>query len=215
MKIIILGAPGAGKGTQAEQLEAYLRVPTISTGMMVRKAIREQTEFGKLSKEYIDNGQLVPDDAMIKVLDERLRDKDCRHGFILDGYPRTVHQAKDLENKGIIIDKVLSVEVPDELIVERLSGRLECKECGASYHIKYRAPRDEGMCDVCDIPLVRRDDDIPEIIKKRLEAYHEKTAPLKEYYASSGKLCVAKGQGDIKDTIRVVFEVLGLGVADN
>ncbi|MCL2837513.1 MAG: adenylate kinase [Oscillospiraceae bacterium] len=214
MKLVILGAPGAGKGTQAEQLEAYLRVPTISTGMMVRKAIREQTEFGKLSKAYIDDGQLVPDDAMIKVLDERLRKKDCRHGFILDGYPRTVHQAKDLENKGIIIDKVLSVEVPDELIVERLSGRLECGNCGASYHVKYRAPMEEGICDVCDSPLIRRDDDIPEIILKRLAAYHEKTAPLKEYYAKQGKLCVAEGQGDIKDTINEVFKVLELGVTD-
>jgi len=213
LKLVILGAPGAGKGTQAEQLEAYLRIPTISTGMIVRKAIREETEFGKLSKTYIDNGQLVPDDAMIAVLDERVRQRDCKHGFILDGYPRTVRQAEDLEEKGIIIDKVLSVEVPDELIVERLSGRLECKECGASYHIKYRPPQEEGICDVCDIPLVRRDDDIPEIILKRLAAYHEKTAPLKEYYASRGKLCVAEGQGNIKDTIRVVFEVLGLGVS--
>jgi len=214
MKLVILGAPGAGKGTQAEQLEAYLRIPTISTGMIVRKAIREQTEFGKLSKEYIDNGQLVPDDAMIKVLNERLKQRDCRHGFILDGYPRTVTQAQDLENNGIIIDKVLSVEVPDELIVERLSGRLECGNCGASYHIKYRAPQEDGICDVCDSPLVRRDDDVPDIIMKRLVAYHEKTAPLKEYYAKQGKLCVAEGQGDIKDTIRVVFEVLGLGVTD-
>jgi len=208
-----LGAPGAGKGTQAEQLEAYLRIPTISTGMIVRKAIREGTEFGKLSKEYIDNGQLVPDDAMIAVLDERVRRKDCRHGFILDGYPRTVRQAEDLEAKGIAIDKVLSVEVPDELIVERLSGRLECKECGASYHVKYRPPQEEGICDVCDIPLVRRDDDVPEIILKRLAAYHEKTAPLKDYYAERGKLRIAEGQGDIKDTIRVVFEVLELGVS--
>ena len=214
MKLVILGAPGAGKGTQAEQLEAYLRVPTISTGMMVRKAIREQTEFGKLSKEYIDNGQLVPDDAMIAVLNERVKQRDCRHGFILDGYPRTVHQAQDLEANGIIIDKVLSVEVPDELIVERLSGRLECKECGASYHVKYRPPQEEGICDVCDIPLVRRDDDVPHIILKRLAAYHEKTAPLKDYYAKQGKLCIAEGQNNIKDTINVVFAVLGLGVAD-
>jgi len=214
MKLVILGAPGSGKGTQGEQLETYLRVPTISTGMIVRRAIAEQSEFGNLAKEYIDNGQLVPDKEMIEIIDERLRHKDCRHGFILDGYPRTVAQAEDLEKKGIIIDKVLSIEVHDDEIIERLSGRLECTECGASYHIKYRSPRDSGICDVCDTPLVRRADDIPEIIKKRLTAYHEKTAPLKEYYEKRGKLRVAEGQGDIKDTIRVVFEVLGLGVTE-
>ena len=214
MKLVILGAPGAGKGTQGEQLEAYLRVPTISTGMIVRKAIGEQTEFGILAKKYIDNGQLVPDGEMIKIVDERLKQRDCKHGFILDGYPRTVAQAEDLEKKNIIIDKVLSIEVDDDEIIDRLSGRLECSNCGASYHISWRPPVEEGFCDVCDTPLVRRSDDVPEIIKNRLIAYHEKTAPLKEYYAKQGKLCIAQGQRNIKDTIRVAFEVLGLGVAD-
>ena len=214
MKLVILGAPGSGKGTQGEQLEAYLRVPTISTGMIVRRAISDQTEFGKLAKEYIDNGQLVPDEEMMKILHEQIAHKRCRHGFILDGYPRTVAQAEDLEKNGIIIDKVLSIEVNDDEIIERLSGRMECRECGASYHIKYRPPNEDGICDICDSKLVRRDDDVPEIIKKRLIAYHDKTAPLKEYYAARGKLCIAEGQGDIKDTIRVVFEALGLGVTD-
>ena len=210
MNLVILGAPGAGKGTQAEQLGVRLLLPTISTGMMIRKAIREASEIGLAAKQYIDNGQLLPDDIMIKLINERLSLSDCAKGFILDGYPRTVVQAEELDKSDIRVDRVLSIEVEDEKIVERLSGRLECEKCGASHHVIYRTPKVEGVCDVCGSKLVRRSDDDPEVIRRRLVNYHELTEPLKAYYAKQNKLCVAYGQEEIKDTTREVLKVMGI-----
>ena len=210
MRLVMLGAPGAGKGTQAEQLSVRLIIPAISTGMIIRTAIREGSDFGNRAKEYIDLGQLVPDDLMIELVSRRLEDDECARGFILDGYPRTVVQAQSLDESGIAVDRVLSIEIPDEKIVERLSGRLECEKCGASHHILYRPPRQKGVCDVCGSNLTHRSDDHPEVIRKRLEGFHRLTEPLKKYYETRGKLCVVHGCEEIKDTTAAVFKALGI-----
>ncbi len=210
MKLIILGAPGAGKGTQAEILSDKLNVPAISTGAIIREEIENKTPFGIKAKTYIDKGQLLPDDDITKKLLERIGRDDCKNGYILDGYPRTVAQAQILENSDIEIDAVLSLEVEDNVIIERLSGRRECTQCRAPYHIKNNPPKKEGICDRCGAPLKIRDDDNPETIAKRLEVYHEKTAPVMDYYRSNGKLVSVKSESSIDTTAKNVLVSLGI-----
>ena len=208
MKLIILAAPGAGKGTQAENLSKHFGIPTISTGAILRKNIADGTELGSIAKQYIDDGQFVPDDVMIDIVRKRLHEDDCKNGFILDGFPRTLTQAEVLEKSDIDIDKVLTIEVPDEKIIQRLSGRLECKSCGSTFHKLYRIPKKEGICDNCGGELTTRADDKPDVIKHRLEVYHNQTEPLKQFYKDRGILRVAVGQEEIKDTTAAVIEAL-------
>ena len=208
MRLILLAAPGAGKGTQAEILSEHYGIPSISTGAILRKAIKDGTELGKTAEKYINDGKLIPDDLMLKVMDERFKNDDCKNGFILDGFPRTLAQAEALSASPIKIDKVLSIEVDDRTIIERLSGRLECKSCGSTYHTEHRPPKTPGVCDKCGGELGARDDDKPETVKQRLKTYHEQTEPLIEYYRDKGLLRVAKGQSEIEETSRVVFEAL-------
>lgn len=208
MKLIILAAPGAGKGTQAELLSKHFNIPTISTGAILRKNISEGTELGEIAGKYINDGKLIPDDVMIKVVEERLLESDCENGFILDGFPRTIAQAEALENSHIKIDAVLTIEVPDEKIIERLGGRLECKNCGSTYHKLYRAPKTEGVCDNCGGKLETRADDKPETVKERLATYHEQTEPLKKFYADRNMLRVAHGREEIADTTAEVIKAL-------
>lgn len=207
MKIILLGAPGAGKGTQAEKLSQKFNIPAISTGYIIRQAIADKTELGKLAQIYIDEGKLLPDDVVIKLLLERINKADCNNGFILDGFPRTLYQAKALDEMGIAVDKVVSIAVEDEAVIERLSGRRECKKCGTPYHISYNKPSVEGKCDVCDGELIQRADDNPETIKNRLVVYHQQTEPLIEYYKNSGRLNVVYSQDTIEETTKKVFEI--------
>ncbi len=211
MKLILMGPPGAGKGTQGEILEKKLGVSTISTGLMLRTAIKEQTEVGKLAEKYINEGKLVPDDVMVKVVKERLAKPDCEKGFILDGFPRTTAQAEALDAAGVEIDKVLLLEVDDSKIVERLSSRRECSKCGLPYNIISKRPAKEGVCDSCGGELIQRKDDVPETIQNRLNVYHEQTEPIKEYYLAKGILAVAKGEEELKDTTANVAKALGLG----
>ena len=208
MKLIILAAPGAGKGTQAENLSKHFGIPTISTGAILRKNIADGTELGSIAKQYIDDGQFVPDDVMIDIVRKRLHEDDCKNGFILDGFPRTLTQAEVLEKSDIDIDKVLTIEVPDDKIIQRLSGRLECKSCGSTFHKLYRIPKKEGICDNCGGELTTRADDKPDVIKHRLEVYHNQTEPLKQFYKDKGILRVAVGQEEIKDTTAAVIEAL-------
>lgn len=210
MKLILLGAPGAGKGTQAEVLSDKFNIPVISTGEIIRNALKNETELGKKAKQYIDKGLLVPDQIVIEIIKERLSEDDCRNGFILDGFPRTVPQADALDEMNVKIDKVLAIEVPDEKIIARISERRQCSECGATYHTEYKPPQKEGVCDVCGGELMMRKDDAPETVKQRLEVYHEQTEPLKEYYQNKGLLVVAYGQEEIKDTTKEVFKALGV-----
>lgn len=208
MKLILLAAPGAGKGTQAEKLSEYFNIPTISTGAILRKNIKEETELGKIASEYINDGKLIPDDVMIKVMEDRLADDDCKNGFILDGFPRTLAQAEALDASPIEIDKVLSIEVPDEKIISRLSGRLECQSCATTYHKEFRPPVKENVCDKCGGKLDVRADDKPETVKSRLETYHNQTEPLLHYYSEKGMLRVAVGQEEIADTTKMVLKAL-------
>lgn len=210
MKIIMLGAPGAGKGTQAEKIAEALHVPTISTGFIIRKAIAAQTELGKTAKDFIDKGQLVPDDVVIQILFERIAESDCKNGFILDGFPRTIPQAQALVDAGVQIDKVLSIEVPDEQILERLSGRRECKKCGRTYHVLYNKPEKENVCDSCGSELICRADDNPETIKSRLAVYHKQTEPLIQFYQKMGILVYAHSQEKVEDTTKEAFKALGV-----
>lgn len=208
MRIILLAAPGAGKGTQAERLSEHFGIPTISTGAMLRHNIQEGTELGKLASKYIDNGKLIPDDVMIAVMKDRLAKQDCQNGFILDGFPRTLTQAEALDASDIEIDVVLNIEVADETIIRRLGGRLECKECGSTYHKEFHKPEQEGVCDKCGNALVTREDDKPETIKSRLNVYHSQTEPLLTYYQNKGILRVAEGQDEIADTTAEVLKAL-------
>ena len=212
MKIILLGAPGAGKGTQAEEISKKLNIPAISTGFIIRNAIAAQNEVGKLAKEYIDKGQLVPDEVIIKILFERLKEDDCANGYILDGFPRTLPQAYALDEHNVNIDKVLDIEVEDDVIIERLSGRRECSKCGRTYHVLYNKPSVEGSCDSCGGELICRKDDNPETIKERLVVYHNQTEPLKEFYKNKGIMVVAKSQNDVKETTNEVFKALGVSL---
>ena len=200
MKLIFLGAPGAGKGTQAEKVSEYLQIPTISTGNIIREALKNGTEMGKKAKSYMDSGALVPDDVVIGIIQERLAQPDCENGFILDGFPRTIPQAEALDRMGIHIDRIIDIEVPDETIAQRVSGRRVCAACGSSYHLDFKKPQVDGVCDRCNGALVQRKDDQPETVKERLAVYHEQTEPLKEYYAKSGKLVIVEGQERVEDT---------------
>ena len=206
-----MGPPGAGKGTQGEILEKKLGISTISTGLMLRTAIKEQTEVGKLAEKYINEGKLVPDEVMVSIVKERLAKPDCEKGFILDGFPRTTAQAEALDNAGVDIDKVLLLEVDDDKIVERLSSRRECSKCGVPYNIISKKPAKEGICDNCGGELICRKDDIPETIQNRLNVYHEQPEPIKKYYEAKGILVVAQGEEELKDTTENVVKALGLG----
>lgn len=188
MNIILLGAPGAGKGTQAELLAEKLEIPTISTGAMLRAAIRKGTELGKKAKELIDRGQLVSDDVMVGMISERLKEEDCKNGFILDGFPRTIAQAEALDELGVQIDAALSFEAADEVILKRLGGRRECPKCGATFHVENKPSAKGNFCDKCGAELKTRDDDKEETIKKRLQVYYAQSAPLKGYYEQKGAL---------------------------
>ncbi|MBQ9735913.1 MAG: adenylate kinase [Clostridia bacterium] len=210
MKIIFLGAPGAGKGTQAEIVSERLSIPTISTGAIIREALKAGTEMGLAAKKFIDAGALVPDEVVIGIIKERLAKEDCRSGFILDGFPRTVPQAEALDQMGVAIDLVLSLEVADEAIVERMSGRRVCDKCGASYHTKYLPSKDGVNCDKCGNALSIRRDDAPEVVLSRLEVYHNTTEPLKEYYEKKGILKLVAGQEDVKDTTALTLAALGI-----
>ena len=210
MKLIFLGAPGAGKGTQAEIIAGKLNIPTISTGNIIREALANGTEMGLKAKSFIEAGKLVPDDVVIGIIKERLAESDCNNGFILDGFPRTIPQAEALDNMGIIIDKVVDIEVPDEDVVNRMSGRRTCKGCGASYHIQNKPSKVEGVCDSCGGELTIRKDDAPETVLDRLNVYHEQTEPLKNYYADCGKLTVVEGQEELADTTALMEKALVL-----
>lgn len=209
MKLIMLGAPGAGKGTQAEILSEKLSIPAISTGAIIREAIEKKTPFGIKAKTYIDKGQLLPDEAVIEIIMHRISEPDCVGGYILDGFPRTLSQAKALDDYGIEIDTALSLEVDDDVIVERLSGRRECSVCRTPYHVVSNPPKVDGICDKCSAPLKSREDDVPEIIASRLAVYHKETAPVKEYYEAKGKLKKVMGQNGVENTSKSVLSALG------
>ena len=208
MKLILLGAPGAGKGTQAEIISEKYNIPTISTGNIIRAAIKNGTEMGLKAKSYTDAGNLVPDDVVIGIIKERLNESDCVNGYILDGFPRTIPQAEALDKFGFNIDLALSIEVADSEIVKRMSGRRVCEKCGASYHVEYKKPQKEGICNLCGEPLIIRKDDEPETVMNRLGVYHQMTEPLKDYYASCGKLVCVEGQEELTDTTRLVLAAL-------
>lgn len=208
MRLIILAAPGAGKGTQAEILSKHFGIPTISTGAILRKNIADGTELGEIAKKYIDDGKFVPDEVMIDIVRKRLHEADCKGGFILDGFPRNLNQAEVLDKSDIEIDKVLTLEVEDSAIIERLSGRLECKSCGSTYHKLYKKPKVEGVCDNCGGELTVRADDKPEIIKDRLATYHSQTEPLKKFYAEKGMLHTVVGRDGIEETTKEVLKAL-------
>ncbi len=212
MKIILLGAPGVGKGTQAERISKHLGIPAISTGLIIRHAIAAQNEVGKLAKDFIDKGQLVPDEVVIKILLDRLKESDCDNGFILDGFPRTIPQAQALVDNGIDIDKVVDIELEDEEIMSRLSGRRECSGCGKTYHIVWNKPSKDGICDSCGADLVRRHDDEPDTIKKRLVVYHNQTEPLKTFYKEKGLMVAVRSQEGVEETTKEVFKALGVNV---
>lgn len=209
MKIILLGAPGAGKGTQAEIISRKLGIPTISTGNILRAAVKEGTPIGLQAKSYMDAGKLVPDEVIIGIIQERLAQPDCAGGFILDGVPRTIAQAEALERHGIRFDAVLSLEVSDDVITGRLTGRRTCHTCGTPYHIVVAPPQKEGVCDKCGGVLEQRKDDQPETVKHRLEVYHSETEPLKDFYAEKGVLKRVPDLGGIEETNAEIMELLG------
>ena len=198
MKIIFLGAPGAGKGTQAEVVSERFGIPSISTGAIIRAALAEGTPTGLKAKEFIEKGNLVPDEVVIDIIKERLAKDDCKNGFILDGFPRTVPQAEALDRMGIAIDAVVSLEVPSEEIVERMSGRRVCNRCGASYHVQYNPSKDGVHCDRCGEELTIRKDDEPSVVLSRLEVYHTSTEPLKSFYDRKGILKLVDGHGNVE-----------------
>lgn len=209
MKIIFLGAPGAGKGTQADIVAKKLGIPTISTGNMLREAIKNGTELGLKMKQYTENGQLVPDDVIMGIVAQRLAEPDCAKGYILDGMPRTTAQAEALEKIGIEIDDAISIEIDDEVIEERMEGRRVCEHCGASYHIHANPSKVEGVCDSCGGKLVIRKDDAPETVKERLRVFHEQTEPIKGFYEARGKLKLVRGDQPIADATAEIMAALG------
>ena len=210
MNIIFFGAPGAGKGTQAEIVSKKLDIPTISTGNIIREAIKNGTEMGLSAKSYIDAGKLVPDEVVIGIIKDRLDKDDCKNGFILDGFPRTIPQAKALDEMGVKIDVVLNIEVSDEDIVNRMSGRRTCPKCGSTYHIEFNPTKTEGVCDNCGAELTVRKDDHPDVVKSRLDVYHSETEPLKDFYARRGKLVKVDNQPTIEATTVAIEKALGL-----
>lgn len=213
MKIIMLGAPGAGKGTQAKKIAEKYQIPHISTGDIFRANIKGGTELGMKAKSFMDQGQLVPDDVTIGMLLDRIHEADCADGYVLDGFPRTIPQAESLtralEEMGEKMDYAINVDVPDEAIVSRMSGRRACLACGATYHIVYNAPKQEGVCDTCGESLVLREDDKPETVQKRLDVYHEQTQPLIDYYGAAGILVTVDGTKDLNEVFKDIIAVLG------
>ncbi len=208
MKLILLGAPGAGKGTQAEKIcEAY-KIPTISTGNILRAALKSGSEIGLKAKSYMESGALVPDEVLIEIIKDRLAEKDCENGFILDGFPRTIPQAEALDSMGVDIDKCLNIEVADDAIVARMSGRRVCEKCGASYHVMFKKPSAEGICDSCGGTLVQRKDDEESTVLARLKNYHSQTEPLKNYYEKQGKLVSVEGTGSIEEITKACLKAL-------
>ena len=213
MKIIMLGAPGAGKGTQAKKIADKYQIPHISTGDIFRANIKEGTELGKKAKSYMDQGQLVPDELTLELIMDRFQNPDCKNGYVLDGFPRTIPQAEALTEalakKGETIDYAINVEVPDENIIDRMGGRRACLACGSTYHIVYAPTRVEGICDRCGEKLVLRDDDKPETVKNRLNVYHNQTQPLIEYYTRQGKLAEVDGTQSMEDGFNAIVKILG------
>ena len=210
MRLILLGAPGAGKGTQAEILSKLMGIPTISTGNILRAAMKNGTPVGLAAKSYVDAGKLVPDEVIIGIIQERLAEPDCANGYILDGVPRTIPQAEAMEKMGIAVDCALSIEVEDQVIIDRMSGRRTCPACGASFHVVSNPPKQDGICDSCGAELTIRKDDAPETVKARLSTYHKETEPLKAFYAERGKLKEVEGKATIDATTEAVKEALGL-----
>ncbi|MEM3513036.1 MAG: adenylate kinase, partial [Thermoplasmata archaeon] len=204
MNLIMLGAPGAGKGTQAQKLATKLGIPQISTGDMLRQAVAEKTGLGMEAKKYMDAGKLVPDEIVVGIVKERLQKSDCKSGFILDGFPRTLEQAKALD-KIAVIDYVVNIDVPEEILVERITGRRSCKKCGAVYHVKYNPPKVLNKCDSCGEPLYQRDDDKEETVRKRLETYRSQTKVLIDYYAGQNKLVNIDGHREIEAIFRDIL----------
>lgn len=209
MNLILLGAPGAGKGTQAEVISEALSIPQISTGNILREAVKNGTEFGLKAKAAMESGALVSDEVVIGILKDRIAQDDCKNGFILDGFPRTVPQAEALEAMGVNIDKVVEIYVPDETISKRLSGRRVCEGCGASYHTDFKPSKVAGKCDKCGGNTVIRKDDEPATVLERLKVYHEQTAPLKDFYAKRGKLETVIGQEEVSDTSKLTLKAVG------
>lgn len=210
MNLILLGAPGAGKGTQAEIISEALNIPQISTGNMLREAVKNGTEYGLKAKAVMEAGGLVSDDIVIGILKDRIAQDDAKNGFILDGFPRTVPQAEALDKMGVQIDKVIEIFVPDETIKERVSGRRVCEGCGATYHVQYKPSKVEGVCDKCGGKTIIRKDDQPETVISRLETYHETTEPIKAYYEKQGKLETVIGQEEVADTKRLTLKAVGV-----
>ncbi len=208
MKIIFLGAPGAGKGTQAEIVAEKYAIPTISTGNIIREALRTGTPMGLKAKSFIEAGQLVPDEVVIGIIRDRLAADDCANGFILDGFPRTIPQAEALDEMGIAIDKVIDIEVADERIVSRMSGRRVCPKCGATFHIEYKKPAVDGICNNCSEALIIRKDDEPATVLERLKIYHAETEPLKDYYGKKGILRIVEGQEEVADTTALTLKAM-------
>lgn len=210
--LIMFGPPGAGKGTQAKIISKRLEIPAISTGEMIRAAIKSETPMGLAAREYTESGRLVPDEVVIGIIKERLTEADCQKGFILDGFPRTIPQAEALAQMGVEITKVISFEVSDEAIVDRMSGRRLCSSCSASYHVKYAPSAVEGKCDSCGAELIIRKDDKPEVVLSRLETYHSETEPLKAFYEKQGVLAIVNGEGEVDKVSESAFKALGVTV---
>ena len=210
MKLVLLGAPGAGKGTQAEILSRTLNIPTISTGNILRAAMKNGTPVGLQAKAYVESGKLVPDEVIIGIVQERLAEPDCANGYILDGMPRTIPQAEALEQCGIDIDCALSLEVTDAVIVDRMSGRRTCKDCSSTFHVVSNPPKEEGKCDFCGGELTIRKDDAPETVQARLTTNHKENEPLKDFYAARNKLVSVEGQPTVAETTDVIKKALGL-----
>ena len=208
MKMILLGPPAAGKGTQAEKLSQYFNIPAISTGVIIRQAISEKTALGQQAEDFIKQGQLVPDDLVIDIVKERLDKKDCENGYILDGFPRTIVQARAIEKMGIAINMALLIEISDDDVVKRITGRMECKQCNSIYHTQYNPPKVEGICDKCGAQMSKRKDDTEETVRKRLEVYHSLTEPLKEFYIQKGILKTVQGMENLDDTTDAVMKAV-------